>query len=428
MSTRRKRDHHGDAMNTILSPAAEKAGKTACVQRLARKGFFHMLGRLARGALTIHDSSGSHAFGSASPDGYVRAEIHVQSEDFYSSVLFGGDIGAAESYIRGEWDSPGLTDVIRVIALNPEILDAVTGGCSLICLWISRILHLLRKNTPSGSRRNIHEHYDLGNDFFSLFLDPTMTYSCALFTRPDMTLEEASREKYRQICSVLNVHDSHHIMEIGTGWGGFAIFAAREYGCRVTTTTISREQYEYARGLVHRLGLESQITVLFRDYRELEGTFDRVVSIEMIEAIGHRFMDTFFRTCASLLKPDGALAIQVITMLDSRFEAYKNRSDFIKKHIFPGSCLLSVASICRSVARVSNLRLIRLEDIGLHYARTLGMWRENFQKNLPRLAERGYSPSFLKMWLYYLSYCEGGFRERYISDAQMFFCTPLCRI
>ncbi|UCD78857.1 MAG: class I SAM-dependent methyltransferase, partial [Desulfobacterales bacterium] len=290
-----------------------------------------------------------------------------------------------------------------------------------------KLYHYVRKNTKAGSRKNIMAHYDLGNDFYALFLDETMTYSCGIFANESSTLREASAAKYDRICRKLQLAAGDRVLEIGTGWGGFALHAARNYGVQVTTTTISEEQHRFGQNRIKDAGLEERVTILKKDYRDLGGTFDKLVSIEMIEAVGHQYLTAFFRTCSRLLKDDGMMALQAITIGDQIFNRHKRSVDFIKRYIFPGSCIPSIAAIGSAVARATDLRLVHLEDITPHYARTLREWRRRFFANIDKVRALGFSDTFIRMWEYYLCYCEGGFSERYIGDVQMIFVKPLCR-
>jgi cyclopropane-fatty-acyl-phospholipid synthase len=285
----------------------------------------------------------------------------------------------------------------------------------------------MRRNTLSGSRDNIVAHYDLGNDFYKLFLDETLTYSCGIFEKKTSSLKQASLAKYRRICEKLQLSPDDHVVEIGTGWGGFALFAAQNYGCRVTTTTISKEQYQLANQRFQSAGLADKITLLFRDYRKLSGHFDKLVSIEMIEAVGHQFLDAFFAACSRLLREDGMMLLQAITIRDQVFEQHKRSVDFIKRYIFPGSCIPSITAMSDAIAGSSDLKLFHLEDITPHYTRTLRTWRERFFSNIDKVRAMNFPETFIRMWEYYLCYCEGGFAERYIGDVQMLLTKPLCR-
>jgi cyclopropane-fatty-acyl-phospholipid synthase len=307
---------------------------------------------------------------------------------------------------------------------NQSFFMGLDTGMVRLVRPLQRLAHGLRRNSRSGSRRNITAHYDLGNDFFSVFLDPTMMYSCAYFERHDSTLEEASRAKNDRICRKLGLGPQDHLLEIGTGWGGFAIHAAGNYGCRVTTTTISPSQHALAESRVREAGLADRITLLLEDYRDLDGLYDKIVSIEMIEAVGYKFYDAFFRKCASLLKPAGVMALQAITANDQGYRASLRDTDFIKRYIFPGGQLPSITAICQSITAATDLRLYHLEDITEHYATTLLHWRKNFLAGLDRVREMDYSERFIRMWDFYLSLCAGSFAERGSGDVQMLLVKP----
>jgi cyclopropane-fatty-acyl-phospholipid synthase len=393
----------------------------------ARKFLLSRLNRLKRGRIVIKEGAESLSLGSAGKEGGLRAAITVHSSRFYPSVLFGGSIGAGEAYMAGDWTCEDLTGLIRIILQNQDLFLGLDRGWARLTAPLHKVFHFLNRNTPQGSRRNITAHYDLGNDFYSLFLDETLTYSCGIFESPESTLGDASRAKYDRICRKLSLGPEDRVIEIGTGWGGFAIHAASQCGCRVTTTTISPRQHELARKRVQEAGLGDRVEVLLQDYRALRGKFDKLVSIEMIEAVGHQFLDTFFRCCSDLLKEDGMMALQAITMPDQAYDRHKRSVDFIKRYIFPGSCTPSVEAISRAVAEVTNLRIFHLEDITPHYARTLRTWRERFFAHLPEVRALGFSDSFIRMWEFYLCSCEASFAERYNGDVQMIFIKPLCR-
>jgi len=339
-------------------------------------------------------------------------------------AAFGGSIGAGEAYMQGYWTTNDLTDLVRLLVLNREVLDGMETGLARLTVPAQKVLHWLNRNTQEGSRRNIAAHYDLGNDFFKLFLDETMMYSSAIFERPNMSLHEAQVARLAHICRKLDLKPTDHLLEIGTGWGGLALHAAKHFGCRITTTTISREQHALAVERIQATGLSDRITVLLSDYRDLTGQYDKLVSIEMIEAVGHQFFDTYFSKCGALLKPDGMMLLQAITIADQRYEQAKRSVDFIQRYIFPGSCIPSVAAMTDSIARASDLRLFHLEDIGPHYATTLRKWRENFFANIAAVRALGYPESFIRMWEFYLCYCEGGFTERVIGDVHMLLVKP----
>ena len=302
------------------------------------------------------------------------------------------------------------------------------GGLAKLAAPLRRGFHWLNKNTHKGSRKNIVAHYDLGNEFFNLFLDPTMLYSAGIFNHPQDTMHQASLNKLERICDRLRLQPDDHVLEIGTGWGSLAIFAAQNYGCKVTTTTISDEQYAYTAKRIVDEGLTEQITLLKQDYRHLKGQFDKIISIEMIEAVGHHYFDTFFAQCSRLLKPQGEMLLQAITIADQRFDSAKSEVDFIKRYIFPGSCIPSVDAISDSLRKATDLRMLNLEDIGVHYGLTLKKWREAFVANVDEVRAQGFSEAFIRMWEFYLCYCEGGFYERVISDVQMHLVKPMARV
>jgi len=397
------------------------------LDRIARRSVFSLLTKLKHGRITIVEGNHRHRFGEKSGTSSLKAEVRVQHSQFYSRILFGGSIGAAEAYMEGLWSADDLTALMRIVALNRQAAASMEKGLARLMAPLYRLYHSARKNTKVGSRKNILAHYDLGNGFYSLFLDNTMTYSCGIFEDEQSTLEDASVAKYDRICKKLRLKPGDRVLEIGTGWGGFAVHVAQNYGVHVTTTTISNEQHAFAEKRFQNAGLEGQVSLLKKDYRDLTGEFDRLVSIEMIEAVGHHFYNIFFQTCSKLIKNDGLMALQAITIGDQIFDRHKRSVDFIKRYIFPGSCIPSIAAISNAVAGSSELRLIHLEDITPHYARTLREWRRRFFNNLDKVRDMGYSDTFIRMWEYYLCYCEGGFAERYIGDVQMVFAKPLYR-
>jgi cyclopropane-fatty-acyl-phospholipid synthase len=393
-----------------------------------KKILFSMLEDLQFGRLSINNCGKSYLFGDASSDSCITASAIINDPRFYTDVLFKGSLGAAESYMKGYWSTDSLTEVIRLFVVNVDLLNRRMDGEWLkLTAPLLRVYHMLRKNTSKGSRKNIVAHYDLSNEFFSLFLDRTMGYSCGIFESENATLYEAQVAKFDRICKKLNLQKNDHLIEIGGGWGGFALHAAKKYGCKVTTTTISDNQYHYMQQLFNKSGFADRIEVLKKDYRKLSGRFDKLVSIEMIEAVGHQFLDTFFGCCCRLLKPDGLMALQAITIPDREFKRHKHSVDFIKRYIFPGSCIPSVAALTKSIADKTDLRLVHFEDITTHYATTLRMWRERFFANLEKVRALGFSESFIRMWEFYLSSCEGGFQEGYNGDVQMILARPRCR-
>jgi cyclopropane-fatty-acyl-phospholipid synthase len=390
------------------------------VDRLARHLLHGRLARITAGRLTIAERTGRVSFGPGNA-GAPDAELTVRDPRFYRGVLFGGHLGAVETYLDGWWETADLTAVVQLMVQNRAVLNSFEGGLARLAQPVRSAWHAMRRNTRSGSRRNIAAHYDLGNEFFAAFLDDTLTYSCGIFERPDMSLREASIAKYDRLCRKLALAPADHVMEIGTGWGGFALHAATTYGCRVTTTTISREQHRLATERVRTAGLDDRVTVLLRDYRDLEGRFDKLVSIEMIEAVGHRFYHGFFRKCAELLKPGGQMALQTITIDPRHYNQARREVDFIKRYIFPGANIPSVPVLRHAAERRAGLSLLHLEDITPHYAETLKRWRENFVARWDRLRALGFSEEFRRLWEFYFCYCEGGFRERLLGDVQMVF-------
>jgi cyclopropane-fatty-acyl-phospholipid synthase len=391
--------------------------------RLARRIVLGLLARARGGELVIVEAGTRMTFGECLPERPLCATVEVRSARFYRRLL-GGSVGLCESYMDGLWDCDDLVALTRIAALNVRALDSLRRALAPALIPVQRWGRWLARNTPGRARRRIAAHYDLGNELFSLFLDETMMYSCAVFDSPATTLQEASLAKLRLVCEKLNLGADDHLLEIGTGWGGLAVYAARQYGCRVTTTTISREQHDYACRRVREAGLEDRVTVLLEDYRALRGRYDKLVSIEMIEAVGWQYFPTFFRRCSELVKDDGAMLLQAIVIDDRAYHVEKAGKSFINTYIFPGGCLPSLEIISRSVARVTDFRQVDLEDITAHYATTLERWRERFLGAGGRLCELGYDERFRRLWELYLSYCEGGFRERRIQDIQLLLAKP----
>ncbi|UCE54821.1 MAG: class I SAM-dependent methyltransferase [Desulfobacterales bacterium] len=401
--------------------------KERWVDRMARRAILALLKKLVHGRITLVENGHRHHFGEISDRFALQAVITVHHPQLYTRILFGGSIGAAEAYMEGLWSADDLTMVMRILALNQKAFEEMEKGLARLTAPLHKFYHFVRKNTKASSRKNILAHYDLGNDFYALFLDETMTYSCGIFEKEESTLKKASEEKYDRICRKLQLKSGDRVVEIGTGWGGFAVHAVRNYGVHVTTTTISDEQYQFAKKRIKEGGLEDRITLLKKDYRDLVGKFDKLVSIEMIEAVGHHYLATFFRTCSRLLKDDGVMALQAITIGDQIFDRHKRSVDFIKRYIFPGSCSPSITAIGNAIAEATDLRLVHLEDITPHYARTLREWRRRLFANIRKVRALGFSDTFIRMWEYYLCYCEGGFAERYIGDVQMVLAKPLWR-
>jgi cyclopropane-fatty-acyl-phospholipid synthase len=379
---------------------------------------------LEHGSLTIVSANDRQHYGQRTQRCPLDVTVQVHNPRFWSELAFGGSIGAGEAYMRGFWSASDLTALVRIMLQNRSVLDGMETGLARLTTPMQKLLHWFNRNTRDGSQRNIAAHYDLGNDFFQLFLDSSLMYSSAIFPHPQASLFEAQITRLDRVCHKLQLKPGDHLLEIGTGWGGMAIHAARNYGCRVTTTTISRQQYDLARERVAAADLGDHITVLLEDYRDLTGEFDKLVSIEMIEAVGHQYYDHYFRQCSKLLKEDGIMLLQAITIADQRYDAARKSVDFIQRHIFPGSTIPSVTAMLDSITRASDLKLVDLDDIGPHYATTLRHWRENFFRNIEAIRALGYSEAFLRMWEFYLCYCEGGFEERALGDVHMLLVKP----
>lgn len=396
-------------------------------QSIARAMLFKLLRGLEHGSLRIHEQGELFQFGEQADNTNLVADIYVHDAQLYSDVIFGGSVGAGEAYMSGFWSTPNLTQVTRLFVRNIDALDAMDSKQSFVGQYLLKMFHWFNRNTKEGSRKNISAHYDLGNDFFRLFLDKTMMYSAAIYPTPQATLAEASVYKLQCVCEKLQLTPSDHLLEIGTGWGGMAIYAAQHYGCRVTTTTISAEQRDYALAKVAEAGLSDHITVLFDDYRDLRGQFSKLVSIEMIEAVGHEHYDQYFSTCSRLLAPNGLMLLQAITIADQRYDMARKTVDFIQRYIFPGGSLPSIAVISDFAKRKTDMNILHIEDIGEHYAQTLKHWREAFNEKLEAVRAQGFDERFIRMWEFYLCYCEGGFIERSIGTAQVLLAKPAYR-
>lgn len=379
---------------------------------------------LQHGRLTVVDPWGETSVGEAFG---TPITVHVNSPYFYTDVLWGGSLGAARSYMDGRWSCDDLTALFRLFVHNAPQGDSLDHGLASVAARVHASLHALRSNTRPGSRRNIQDHYDLGNDLFALFLDSTMTYSSGIFQQPGDTMEQASITKLDRICHKLALTRDDHVLEIGSGWGSFAIHAATHFGCRVTTTTISQQQFDLAMQRLQTAGISDRVELLLCDYRDLSGQYDKLVSIEMIEAVGHKHLPAYFAKCAELLKPDGQMLLQAITMPDQRYDQYLKHRDFIQRYVFPGSCCPALTAMLRAVKVASDMKLVHMEDIAPHYARTLQLWRNKFKRNEDKVLALGYPPRFVRMWEYYLSYCEAGFAERYLGDVQLLLAKPDCR-
>jgi len=409
---------------SIASNKLKTPSKAGVIDKIAKRFVQKALNSLFVGQLTLEDNGETLCFGQNHNDTNHVAHIKVNDNSFYRDIFFNSSIGAGEAYMRGSWSSPDLLKVIQLFTKNLSHINKMDKNRPILSRLVSKLSHLLNANTLSGSRKNISAHYDLGNDFFELFLDPSMMYSSAIFKSRDSTLAEASTHKMDTICKKLKLKDSDHLLEIGTGWGGLAIHAVQNYGCHVTTTTISKEQHDYAKARIKALGLDKKITLLLKDYRDLSGEYDKLVSIEMIEAVGHEYYDNYFQMCNQLLKPDGLMLIQAITIADQRYLSAKKSVDFIQRYIFPGGCLPSIEVISKCTSKKSDMQIINLQDITEHYADTLHHWREAFHRNIDAVKKQGFDDIFCRMWEFYLLYCEGGFRERAISTVQVVLAKP----
>jgi cyclopropane-fatty-acyl-phospholipid synthase len=422
-------------MNTTTKPtivpqgiATAEATNRGLLTAIARRALCKRLSLIEDGEIRLIDGDEIQRFGRRTVRCGLSVTLTVQNPEFYALAAFGGTVGAGESYINGQWRCDNLTALVRIMVVNRSVLEGLEEGFAARAAALARrLLHWANRNSKSGSARNIAAHYDLGNDLYKLMLDDTMAYSCGIFLHEEATLEEASIAKFDAACRKLALTSEDHLLEIGTGWGGLAIHAAQTYGCRVTTTTISREQHDYAKAKIAARGLSERITLLFDDYRDLTGHYDKLVSIEMIEAVGARYLDTYFRKCASLLKPNGAMLLQAITLQDQYYERARRSVDYIQKFVFPGSFIPSVTAITDSLRRVTDLKVFNLEDIGPHYAPTLRLWRERFFANIAQVRKLGYPEHFNRLWEFYLCYCEGGFAERQLGDVQMLLTKPGCR-
>lgn len=387
-----------------------------------RKGsralLLRMLQQLRGAGLTLQEFNNEPLF-FGDDTAPLQGLIEVHDLRVYRRVLLGGSIAAGESFIDGDWTTPNLTVVLQLLAENLGLVDKIEARFSWLTSPVNTLVHFFRRNSPSQARRNISAHYDLGNDFYQGFLDEQMLYSSAWYQGPHMTLEEAQEAKMRRLCEQLELRAEDHLLEIGTGWGAMAEFAAREYGCQVTTTTISREQFDYANRRIEQAGLSSRVTVLFEDYRTLRGQYDKLVSIEMIEAVGKRYLPTFFKRCNALLKPKGRMALQAITIADQRYKHYSRNVDFIQRYVFPGGFLPSINAMTESMTRHTGLVVRDLFDIGNDYARTLHEWRERVQSYWNTPDAQSSDERFRRLWVFYLCYCEAGFRARTISTVQL---------
>jgi cyclopropane-fatty-acyl-phospholipid synthase len=414
-------------MTSTIVPVADASTITrpeGLSNRLARALILRQMAKIADGELIVEEADRQWHFGAASPHLPRPVTVRVLDPTAWFDFAFGGPAAAGEAYVQGRWQCDELTELVRLFLRNREVLEGVDGGLSRLWQPLRKLGYWLQRNTRTGSRRNIQAHYDIGNDLFRLFLDRNLMYSSAYYATPETDLEAAAEEKLDRVCRKLELRPEHHLLEIGTGWGGLAIYAAKHFGCRVTTTTISREQYQLARKRVQQEGLSERVNVLFDDYRDLSGRYDRIVSIEMIEAVGHQFMAGYFAQCSRLLREDGSMLIQAITIADQHYQEALRRVDFIKRYIFPGGFLPSVTEMAKAVSEATDLRISHLEDIGLHYARTLRDWRGRFMARLDEVRTLGYSEEFIRLWDYYLCYSEGGFAERHLGTVQLLLTKP----
>lgn len=412
-------------MNSIVKAFNHQASQFSAFDRVLRRRVIRRLGALRHGRLRLQDACGSIELGEP-PDARPDLDIHVQILDpaFYRAVAAGGSVGAGESWMEGLWRCENLVGLTQLLVRNRELLDGMESGFARLGGTLLRLWHALRRNTRAGSRRNIAAHYDLGNDFFGLFLSPDLMYSSAIWTEAADTLESASTRKLDLICRKLNLHPGDRVIELGTGWGGFALHAARHFGCHVTSTTISREQHALAGARIEAAGLGGRVSLLLEDYRDLRGQYDKLVSIEMVEAVGAPYMETYFRQVGALLKPGGLALVQAITIEDHRYAQALRSIDFIKRHVFPGSFIPSIQALLQAKTRAGDLTLRQLEDFGGSYALTLKAWRQRFLAHLPQVRAQSFDERFIRLWEFYLAYCEGGFRERSIGVAQLLLAKP----
>lgn len=394
------------------------------LDRLLRSQLLARLDALDHGMLVVRDALGEHRFGRSGGDALPTVHLWIDDAAFYRAVAAQGSVGAGESYIAGQWRCDDLVALVRLLVRNRALLDGMEGGLARLGGWALRSWHALRRNTREGSRRNIAAHYDLGNDFFALFLSPDLMYSSAMFASPDDDLDTASYRKLDAVCRKLALAPGDRVIEIGTGWGGFALHAARHYGCHVTTTTISREQHALASARVAAAGLQDRVTLLLQDYRDLRGQYDKLVSIEMIEAIGAQYLETFFGKLGSLVRPGGQALLQAITIEDHRYVQARDSVDYIKRFVFPGSFIPSLSAMYAAKTRASDLQVVHQEDFGLSYAYTLRAWRRRFMTRLADVRAQGFDERFIRLWEFYLAYCEGGFLERSIGVSHLLMARP----
>ena len=416
----------------MTEQATEKMGTISTTGKKSPGFFenilFRQLEHSQNGILSIKTQAGPKEFGGEAPHG-ILADLQIHKPDFFRKACLGGSLGVADSCAEGDWDTSDLVAFFRFFLQNQKVMDGMENGWATLLNKFARWAYLLgQKNTIQGSRKNISLHYDLGNDFYELMLDPTMTYSCGIFESENSTLEEASLAKYDRIIDQLKIEAHHHVLEIGCGWGGFAERLAQRTEAKLTATTISDEQFKYAENRINKLGFGERISIVKQDYRNLSGQFDRVVSIEMIEAVGHEYLPTYFSKIADLLTTEGAAMIQAITMPDHRYSQYLKEVDYIRTRVFPGSNVPSISAMVEAVAQKSDLRPTNVFDFGYHYARTLREWRLRFLENEDKIARLGYDEHFRRSWVYYLCYCEAGFEEGYTGDVHFLLTKPACNL
>lgn len=411
-------------MSDRAPSAVNDSPKPGRLDRLARRLVIGRLAGMRRGQICLCEEGGQSILGESAD---LQATLRVHRPRFFRDAVLGGELSIADAYIRGLWDCDDLTSLFRIFLRNSDSANRLNDGLAKVAGIWHRLYEWTRANTRAGSRRNIAAHYDLGNEFYKLWLDETLAYSSGIFVTPEASMRDASVEKFDRVCRKLDLRPDDHLVEIGTGWGGLAIHAARTYDCRVTTTTISEEQFKVARRRIDEAGLANRITLLKQDYRDLQGQFDKLVSIEMIEAVGHQYLDGYFRKCSDLLRPEGTMVLQAIVMPERVHAAYLKNVDFIRHYVFPGGCLPSVAGMLESSGRATDLRFVHAEDFAPHYAETLRRWHSAFLERLPEVRRLGYPPEFLRLWEYYLCYCEAAFEERFTGVLQVQFDKPLCR-
>ena len=407
---------------TISLTEASQFTNLTWFDRLCRKFALDFFSKLKFGDITVIEGNQRLRFGDEHAT--LKTVITVVDPGFYKKLVMAGSVGGGEAYIMGWWRCDNLTALVRIFALNLETLDKLDSAITRLGRPLLKMMDWRNRNSKAQAKKNIAAHYDLGNDMYRLFLDDSMMYSSAVYPDANTDLAKAQQHKLQLICEKLQLKSSDHLLEIGTGWGSMAIYAAQHFGCKVTTTTISQQQFDYAKTRVEQLGLQDSITILFNDYRDLSGQFDKLVSIEMIEAVGEDYLDTYFEKCANLLKPDGIMVLQAITIVDQRYQQYVREVDFIKRYVFPGGCLPSVSRMTDAIGRKTDLVVRHLQDIGFDYARTLKDWCDNFMHARDKVHHLGYDDNFVRLWHFYLCYCEGGFLERATSAVHVVLSKP----